>query len=750
LRLCATIPVFSVGCLQDTVIGGKYFIPKGHDLSLLLAKSQLDPAVFGETAKDFIPERMLDENFERLNKEFPNCWKPFGNGMRACIGRPFAWQEALLVMAMLLQNFNFMFDDPNYNLKIKQTLTIKPKDFFMRASLRHGLTPTQLEHRLAGDKISPTIKREPSGAVHLGKKTKGKPLSIYYGSNTGTCESLAQRLASDAGAHGWQATVVDALDAAHQKLPEDQPVIIITASYEGQPPDNAAIFVNWLENLKGKEMEKVSYAVYGCGHHDWAQTFHRIPKLVDSRLEELGGTRIAPIGTTDAAQGNMFTDFETYEDEVLWPALAEKYGVTAQAEGGDIPSGLSIEITSPRSSTLRQDVKEAIVVDVKDLTAPGAPPKKHMEIQLPSDSRYTAGDYLAVLPLNPKPSVERVMRRFHVAWDAHITISAHGPTTLPTGVSIPVSDVLGAYVELAQPATKRGILSLVEAAKDEPTREKLTKLSTDADTYAKEISAKRVSILDLLERFPSVDLPFSTFLALLPPMRVRQYSISSSPLWNPTSVTLTYSLLDAPSFVDPQGRHHVGVASSYLSSLAPGDKLHVSVRPSHTSFHLPTDAANTPIILVAAGSGIAPFHGFVQERAAQVAAGRKLAPALLFFGCRAPDQDDLYRDEFDRWEALGAVEVRRAYSRSSDANARGCRYVQDRMWLDKDEVTALWKEGAKVYVCGSRNVGDAVKKVVIRMAEEVAARDGEDVNDEKIARWFDGIKNERFATDVFD
>ncbi|KAB5577830.1 putative bifunctional P-450:NADPH-P450 reductase [Coniochaeta sp. 2T2.1] len=752
LRLCATIPMFAVGSKEDTVIGGKYFIPKGQDISLMLAKSQLDPAVFGETAKDFIPERMLDENFDRLNKEFPNCWKPFGNGMRACIGRPFAWQEALLVMAMLLQNFNFMFDDPNYHLKIKQTLTIKPKDFFMRASLRHGLTPTQLEHRLAGDKLAPSIKKSPSGvAVSSSKKAKGKPLSIYYGSNTGTCESLAQRLASDAGSHGWQATVVDALDAAHQQLPTDRPVIIITASYEGQPPDNAAIFVDWLENLKGKEMENVSYAVYGCGHHDWAQTFHRIPKLVDNKLAELGGTRIAPLGITDAAQGNMFTDFEEYEDGVLWPALAEKYGVAAQSEGAEsIPSGLSIEISSPRSSTLRQDVKEAIVTAVEDLTAADAPPKKHIEIQLPSDARYTAGDYLAVLPINPKSTVERVMRRFHLAWDAHITISAHGRTTLPTGVSIPVNDVLGAYVELAQPATKRGILSLVEAAKDDPTREQLTKLSTDAETYARDISAKRVSILDLLERFPTVDLPFSTFLALLPPMRVRQYSISSSPLWNPTAVTLTYSLLDAPSLSDPSGRHHLGVASSYLASLAPGDKLHVSVRPSHTAFHLPLDAANTPIILIGAGSGIAPFRGFVQERAAQIAAGRKLAPALLFFGCRAPDKDDVYREEMDRWEKLGAVEVRRAFSRSADADAKGCKYVQDRIWLDRAEVVGLWKKGAKVYVCGSRGVGDAVKKVSIKIAEEDAVAEGRDVNEEKIMKWFDGIKNERFATDVFD
>jgi cytochrome P450/NADPH-cytochrome P450 reductase len=234
-------------------------------------------------------------------------------------------------------------------------------------------------------------------------------------------------------------------------------------------------------------------------------------------------------------------------------------------------------------------------------------------------------------------------------------------------------------------------------------------------------------------------------------MRVRQYSISSSPLWNPTSVTLTFSLLDAPSLADPKGtRHHLGVASSYLASLAPGDKLHVAVRPSHKSFHLPTDAANTPVILVGAGSGIAPFRGFIQERAAQIAAGRKLAPALLFFGCRAPDKDDIYREELDRWEKLGAVEVRRAYSRSAGEDAKGCKYVQDRIWLDREDVTELWKKGGRVYVCGSRSVGEAVKNVVIKIAKEDALKEGRDVNDEKLTKWFDGIKNERFATDVFD
>src|SRR6266436_10027762 len=115
-------------------------LAQGEPIIAFLPKVHRDPVVYGEDAEAWRPERMLDAEFDRLNKEFPNCWKPFGNGARACIGRPFAWQEALLVVVILLQNFNFTAEDPSYQLTLKQTLTIKPKGFYMRAHLRHQAT----------------------------------------------------------------------------------------------------------------------------------------------------------------------------------------------------------------------------------------------------------------------------------------------------------------------------------------------------------------------------------------------------------------------------------------------------------------------------------------------------------------------------------------------------------------------------------------------------------------------------------
>lgn len=189
--------------------------------------------------------------------------------MRGCIGRPFAWQEALLATAMLLQNFDFRFDDPSYQLQIKQTLTVKPKDFYMHASLRNHIDPVYLEKLLYADAVNESRQSGKNRKIaHTSVSTSEakSPMTILYGSNSGTCEALAQSLARVAGGRGF-AVHVDTLDTAVDKVPTGQPLVMISSSYEGQPPDNAAHFVNWLDELKGgKKLDGVKYAVYGCGN----------------------------------------------------------------------------------------------------------------------------------------------------------------------------------------------------------------------------------------------------------------------------------------------------------------------------------------------------------------------------------------------------------------------------------------------------------------------------------------------------
>ena len=234
---------------------------------------------------------------------------------------------------------------------------------------------------------------------------------------------------------------------------------------------------------------------------------------------------------------------------------------------------------------------------------------------------------------------------------------------------ITIFNLLSGYVELGRPATIRELHVLIEAAKSETTVKTLEGLNAD------ELVSKRISVLDILEDNADIDISFGKFLEILPIMRIRQYSISSSPLWNPRQVTLTVSVIEGPS-ISGRKEPFLGVASTYLASLRPGDKVQMAVRASHATFHLPSDPT-IPLVLIGAGSGLAPLRGFLQERAYQALAGRPVAKSILFFGCRKPKEDFLYStSDLKKWVDLGVVDVRPAFSRS-EGDSLECKYVQE-------------------------------------------------------------------------
>ena len=264
------------------------------------------------------------------------------------------------------------------------------------------------------------------------------------------------------------------------------------------------------------------------------------------------------------------------------------------------------------------------------------------------------------------------------------------------------------------------------------------------DTHATD--TQRFSVLEILERYNSISISIGSFIAMLPPMRIRQYSISSSPLWKFDTVTLTYAVLDDNSS-SGRGRFK-GVGSNFLASLEQDDKLQVSVKASSSALHLPSNIDNTPLIMLAAGTGIAPFRGFIQERAMQIEAGRKLPSALLFVGCRHPDQDELYKSDLAYWQEIGAVDVRQAYSRCEDKSGN-CKYVQDRLWKDREDVVRIFDQGAKVYICGGHAVGAAINKVIMNIVLNRAEEQGKARDELKAKQWFDRVKSDRFSTEVF-
>ena len=169
-------------------------------------------------------------------------------------------------------------------------------------------------------------------------------------------------------------------------------------------------------------------------------------------LEKRGATRLLERGCADAADNDIFNDFEKWEDKHFWPTLMQTFGTQ---DGDDDMAGLEMEIsTTLRSSFLRQDVKEAVVVKNVLLGSGTESPKRHIELKLPTDMTYRAGDYLAVLPVNHTSVVHRAIKRFHLPWDTFMTIKS-GDSRLPIGQPVSVFDVLSAYVELSQSATRR-------------------------------------------------------------------------------------------------------------------------------------------------------------------------------------------------------------------------------------------------------------------------------------------------------
>lgn len=732
LRIWPTAPAFAVKPFENTVLAGKYALTPDDTVLVLQPALHRDPKVWDDP-EAFRPERFAPENAEKLP---PNAWKPFGTGARACIGRPFAMQEAHLVLMMMLQRFDFALDDPGYQLKVHETLTLKPENLKIRARLRRS--SASLSRGVTDLRPVQPQKYAASAEIRLAEDAPG--LVVLYGSNTGSSEAFAQRIANEAARHGFAAMAAPMDDYAG-KLPQNGALLVVTASYEGQPPDNARKFIADVESLDPEALSDLKFAVFGCGNRQWARTYQAIPKRVEVALEKAGATRIADRGEADSG-GDFFGAFDEW-CPTFWSAAAEAFDL----EPATVEPGNPVEVsfvTGARESALRlDDLKQGTIIENRelvDLTAPGARSRRHIEIALPEDMTYEAGDYLAVLARNPDALVDRVLRRFGLSRDTQIVLSGGaGGNGLPLGHPMSCGDLLESYVELAQPATRAQVASIAAATRCPPERQVLDNLA--GAQYEAEVLGTRLSAIDLLDRFQSCEVEFAGYLAMLPPMKARQYSISSAPAWKPDQATLTIALVDAPAF-SGLGRYQ-GVASSFLASLEAGDRLSVAVRPSNARFHPPADP-KTPMIMICAGSGIAPFRGFLQDRAAQKAAGQDVGPSLLFFGTNHPDVDFLYRDELTVWARDGLVDVLPAFTDQPEGEVT---FVQHRVWQERARVAELFRAGATVFVCGDgKYMAPAVRETLIAIY-----RDSTGATELDATRWADEIERDhgRYVADVF-
>jgi cytochrome P450/NADPH-cytochrome P450 reductase len=457
--------------------------------------------------------------------------------------------------------------------------------------------------------------------------------------------------------------------------------------------------------------------VFGCGNRDWASTYQAIPRQIDELLAAKGAERIYVRGEGDARE-DLDGHFQAWNDPLL-PAVAEKLGVTLEADAGAVQEPLyqvqSVDKPPVNPIIGGTGALPMRVLANRELQKPDASGRstRHIEVLLPDGVSYRAGDHLSVVPQNAAALVERALRRFAFAPGAHVMLAAAGGrrANLPVGEAIAVHRLLSDFVELQHPATRKQIQAMAQHTRCPFTRPKLEAL-LDEERFRAEILAKRKSVLDLLEEHPACELPFAAFLEMLPLMTPRYYSISSSPMADGNRCSVTVAVVEGPAR-SGAGVYH-GVCSNHLLRQAGGATVQAFVKETKVGFRLPVDPA-APIVMIGPGTGLAPFRGFLRERAALKAQGRTLGPAMLFFGCRHPEHDFIYADELKEQADAGIVDLHVAFSRHDGKKT----YVQDLLKEQADRVRALIDQGAIVYVCGDGGrMEPDVKRTLVAMYDE--------------------------------
>jgi cytochrome P450 / NADPH-cytochrome P450 reductase len=644
----------------------------------------------------------------------------------------------VLVLGMLLQRFE-LIKNPSYQLHTKVTLTVKPADFYIQVRRRADRPIDKAEPVAAAS----TTQSKPGPAVSNAHHT---PLAVLFGSNLGTAEGIATRLAQEGTERGYDVTL-GSLDDYVDQLPA-KAAILVCSSYNGLPPDNAIKFHHWVDEAGAEAFKELSYTVFGCGNTEWATTYQAVPTELDAGLEQHGGKRIHPRGAGDV-RGDFDAAYRNWHD-TLWKDIATTLGVDAPHETDESQPRLSITVTNRQVTNpviMSYHAQAAVVRNNNELLGANAGRStRHLEVALPSGVQYKAGDHLGVLPRNNINLIRRVMLHFGLDAGSYLTIIPNrgSHTHLPTDQPAPLLGVLGSCVELQDPATRSDIEVMARYTSDPEQLASLEGLVGDDDVsqtrFRNEVLARGRSLLDLLEGYPACDMPFEVFLDRLPPLRPRYYSISSSPMVSPDMCSITTGVLRGPAR-SGLGEFN-GVCSSYLESNAPNSTVFAFVREPTIAFR-PPDDPQLPMIMIGAGTGLAPFRGFLQERAAQHANGVPVATSLLFFGCRTSEDDYLYRDELRRYEADRVVKVDAVFSREGDSQRR---YVQDAIVQRADEVWDLIdNQNANIYVCGNANtMAPGVRTALIQVFRMNSGTSTDGNN------WLAGLRADgRFLEDIW-
>lgn len=483
-------------------------------------------------------------------------------------------------------------------------------------------------------------------------------LTILYGSQTGNGEQLADALAERVRHQGFAATSVSLADFKPAALRRQALVAFVISTHgEGDPPDDAELFCEYLESGKAPKLPDLRYTVLALGDSSYVN-FCQTGRDLDSSLHALGATRFSPVAECDL-------DYE--ETARTWSeAVVEKLPDLLDA-GEPVPKLRAV--TSPAVFGRDNPFHAEVLVNQKITGRDSTKDVRHVELSIEgSGITYEPGDALAVLAANPPGLVDDLIDELALDPQCPVTVQDE---------EVPLRDALLTRLEVTAVNTNflRGWAEISGSGELHARID--NELSSLLDGH---------QVIDIARAHEAIVSP-QQFVNLLRKMSARSYSIASSLAANPGEVHLTVAAVRYEAF----GKPHEGAASTYLADrLAEGDKVAVYVE-ANKRFRLP--APDQPIIMIGPGTGIAPFRAFIEQRVEQGASGA----SWLFFGERNLSSDFLYQLEWRRHLRNGQLtRLDVAFSRDQRQKV----YVQDRIAAAAAEVYRWIEQGASIYVCG--------------------------------------------------
>nr|CAA81550.1 NADPH cytochrome P450 oxidoreductase [Aspergillus niger]prf//2119198A NADPH cytochrome P450 reductase [Aspergillus niger] len=625
-----------------------------------------------------------------------------------------------------------------------------------------------------------------NGAAKAGKtrniiekmEETGKNCVIFYGSQTGTAEDYASRLAKEGSQRfGLKTMVADLEEYDYENLdqfPEDKVAFFVLATYgEGEPTDNAVEFYQFFTgddvafesaSADEKPLSKLKYVAFGLGNNTY-EHYNAMVRQVDAAFQKLGPQRIGSAGEGDDGAGTMEEDFLAWK-EPMWAALSESMDLEEReavyepvfcvTENESLsPEDETVYLGEPTQSHLQGTPKGpysahnpfiAPIAESRELFTVKDRNCLHMEISIAgSNLSYQTGDHIAVWPTNAGAEVDRFLQVFGLEGKRDSVINIKG-IDVTAKVPIPTPTTYDAavryYMEVCAPVSRQFVATLAAFAPMRKARQRLCVWVAQGlfPREGHQPMLQHAQALQSITSKPFSAVPFSLLIEGITKLQPRYYSISSSSLVQKDKISIT-AVVESVRL--PGASHMVkGVTTNYLLALkqkqngrslsrpsrldllhhGPRNKydgIHVPVHVRHSNFKLPSDPSR-PIIMVGPGTGVAPFRGFIQERAALAAKGEKVGPTVLFFGCRKSDEDFLYKDEWKTYQdQLGDnLKIITAFSREGPQKV----YVQHRLREHSELVSDLLKQKATFYVCG--DAANMAREVNLVLGQIIAAQRG--------------------------